>query len=160
GILTTEHGTVTVPTISLEEDACRIIKNSPTETIYRLDRLGIPLVEIATGPEIKDPDHAKEVAEALGMLIRSTGRAKRGLGTIRQDVNVSIVGGTRIEIKGAQDLKLIPTLVAYEALRQKTLLEIKDELISRKAPEPAPVVEDLTHIFAKTESTVIKNALA
>lgn len=160
GLLTTEHGTVTIPTVSLEEDACRIIKNSYSEAIYRLDRLGIPLVEIATGPEIKDPDHAKEVAEALGMLLRSTGRAKRGLGTIRQDVNVSIIGGTRIEIKGAQDLKLIPTLVAYEALRQRTLLEIKDELASRKITDVTTKVEDLTHIFAKTESTVLKNALA
>jgi glutamyl-tRNA(Gln) amidotransferase subunit E len=158
GILTTAHGAVTIPTISLEEDACRIIKHTPTETIYRLDRLGIPLVEIATGPEIKDPDHAKEVAEALGMLLRSTGRAKRGLGTIRQDVNVSIVGGTRIEIKGAQDLKLIPVIVAYEALRQKTLIEIRDELV-KKASELNPKLEDITHIMAKSESAVIKNAL-
>jgi len=158
GILTTAHGTVTIPTVSVEEDASRIIKNTPTETLYRLDRLGIPLVEIATGPEIKDPDHCKEVAEAIGMMLRSTGRAKRGLGTIRQDVNVSIAGGTRIEIKGAQDLKLLPTLVAYEALRQKTLLEIKDELA--KIKEISPSIEDVTHIFAKSESAVIKSALA
>lgn len=159
GLLTTAHGAVTIPSISLEEDACRIIKNTPMETIYRLDRLGIPLVEIATGPDIKDPDHAKEVAEALGLLIRSTGRAKRGLGTIRQDVNVSIAGGTRIEIKGAQDLKLIPTIVAYEALRQKTLIEIMGELGKRGAGEIRAVIDNVTHIFAKSDSAVIKNAL-
>ncbi|HSU73213.1 MAG TPA: Glu-tRNA(Gln) amidotransferase subunit GatE [Candidatus Binatia bacterium] len=158
GILTTAHGTVTIPSVSLEEDACRIIKNSPTETIYRLDRLGIPLIEIATGPEIKDPDHCKEVAEALGLLIRSTGRAKRGLGTIRQDVNVSIAGGTRIEIKGAQDLKLLPTLVAYEAVRQKTLIELMGELGKRGAGEIRAVIDNVTHIFAKSASAVIKNA--
>lgn len=157
GVIKTEHGTVTVPTVSLEEDACRIIKNTPEQTLYRLDRLGIPLIEIGTGPDIVDPDHAKEVSEALGLLIRCTGRAKRGLGTIRQDVNVSIKGGTRIEIKGAQDLKMIPTLVAYEALRQKTLLEIRDELKERKASVGTP--EDITHILEKSTSTVIKKAL-
>ncbi|MBI4151280.1 Glu-tRNA(Gln) amidotransferase subunit GatE, partial [Candidatus Woesearchaeota archaeon] len=159
GVLTTEHGTVTIPTISLEEDASRIIKNSPTDTLYRLDRLGIPLIEIGTGPEIKDPDHCKEVAEALGLLLRATGRAKRGLGTIRQDVNVSIAGGTRIEIKGAQDLKLVPTLVAYEVVRQKSLLELKDELVKRNVSFDSSV-ENLTHILAPSTSTVIKNALA
>ncbi|MBI4144926.1 Glu-tRNA(Gln) amidotransferase subunit GatE [Candidatus Woesearchaeota archaeon] len=160
GTLTTPHGTVTIPTISLEEDACRIIKHTNDETVYRLDRLGIPLIEIATGPEIKDPDHCKEAAEALGLLLRSTGKAKRGLGTIRQDVNVSIVGGTRIEIKGAQDLKLLPTLVAYEALRQKTLLEIKDELIKRGVKDITTTSQDVTKHFAKSESAVIKGALA
>ncbi len=159
GTLTTEHGTVTIPTISLEEDASRIIRNSQSETLYRLDRLGIPLIEIGTGPEIKDSEHCREVAEALGLLIRATGRAKRGLGTIRQDVNVSIVGGTRVEIKGAQDLKLLPTLVAYEVVRQKSLLELKEELLKRKVAFDSSV-EDLTHILAPSTSTVIKNALA
>lgn len=158
GTLKTEHGTITIPTISLEEDACRIIKNTPEQTLYRLDRLGIPLIEIGTGPDIVDPDHAKEVSEALGLLIRSTGRAKRGLGTIRQDVNVSIKGGTRIEIKGAQDLKMIPTLVAYEALRQKTLLEIRDELKKRKAKIHEEQF-DITHILEKSNSAVIKKSL-
>ncbi len=159
GTLTTEHGTVTIPTISLEEDASRIIKNSPTNTLYRLDRLGIPLIEIGTGPEIKDPDQCKEVAEALGMILRSTGRVKRGLGTIRQDVNVSIAGGVRVEIKGAQDLKLLPTLVAYEVLRQKTLLELKDELVKRKASVSSKI-ENVTHILAAVDSAVIKSALS
>jgi len=159
GSLTTAHGTVSIPTINIEEDACRIIKHSSTKSLYRLDRLGIPLVEIATGPEIKDPDHAKEVAEALGMIVRSTGFAKRGLGTIRQDVNVSIKDGTRIEVKGAQDLKMIPTTVAYEVLRQKTLLEIKESLSVRRVKEVSSDTEDVSHILAKSESTVIKNAL-
>lgn len=159
GTLTTAHGTVSIPTISIEEDACRIIKHSSTETLYRLDRLGIPLVEIATGPEIKDPDQAKEVAEALGMIVRSTGFAKRGLGTIRQDVNVSIKGGNRIEIKGAQDLRMIPTTVAYEVLRQKTLLEIKESLSVRRVKEVSSDTEDVSHILAKSESTVLQNAL-
>lgn len=159
GTLTTPHGTVTIPTISLEEDACRIIKRTNDETVYRLDRLGIPLIEIATGPEIKDPDQCKEVAEALGLLLRSTGKAKRGLGTIRQDVNVSISGGTRIEIKGAQDLKLLPTLVAYEVVRQKTLLEIRDELNKRKTRSAVPRISNLTDLFTKSESAVIKGAL-
>ena len=83
------------------------------------------MIEIATEPDIKDKEHLRETAEKLGLILRSTGRAMRGIGTIRQDVNVSIEGGARVEIKGAQDLKLLPLLVENEVKRQEGLLEIK-----------------------------------
>lgn len=119
---------VGVDTLCLEEDAARIIKRDANQDIYRLDRLGIPLIEIATAPDMHTPIEVKEVAAFIGMLLRSTGKVKRGLGTIRQDVNVSIAGGERAEIKGVQDLKLIDTVVELEALRQLNMLKLREEM--------------------------------
>lgn len=145
-----------IPTICLEEDAARIIKKEGNRTWYRLDRLGIPLVEIGTDPDISTPPEAKEVAEKLGMLLRATGKVKRGLGTIRQDVNVSIGGGERIEIKGVQTLNDIPGLVENEVLRQERLIEIKEELKRRRFKEFAPEILDVSSLFEKTEAKIIK----
>jgi len=129
---------VGVPTISVEEDAAKDIekgvdKDGRRFTVFRLDRLGIPLIEIGTDPDITSPSMCKDAAEKIGMILRSTGKVARGLGTIRQDVNVSVRGGARIEIKGAQDLKMVPTLVDYEARRQLALLEIRDNLLKKRA---------------------------
>jgi glutamyl-tRNA(Gln) amidotransferase subunit E len=119
---------VDVDTLCLEEDAARIIKREAGQDVYRLDRLGVPLIEIATGPDMHTPKEVKEVAAFIGMLLRSTGKVKRGLGTIRQDVNVSIAGGDRAEIKGVQDLRLIDTVVELEALRQVNMLQLREEM--------------------------------
>ena len=119
---------VHIDTLCLEEDAARIIKQDKEQDIYRLDRLGVPLIEIATAPDMHTPLEVKEVAAFIGMLLRSTGKVKRGLGTIRQDVNVSIVCGSRAEIKGVQDLKLIDTVVEFEALRQLNMLNLREEM--------------------------------
>jgi glutamyl-tRNA(Gln) amidotransferase subunit E len=118
-----------VDTLCLEEDAARIIKRETGQDIYRLDRLGVPLIEIATGPDMHNPKDVKEVAAFIGMLLRSTGKVKRGLGTIRQDVNVSIANGARAEIKGVQDLRLIDTVVELEALRQFNMLRLREEML-------------------------------
>ncbi|MBR9693303.1 Glu-tRNA(Gln) amidotransferase subunit GatE [Candidatus Woesearchaeota archaeon] len=126
---------VGVQTLCLEEDACKIVERKADEDVYNLSRLGIPLVELATDPDITTPDMAKDVAAEIGMLLRSTGACKRGLGTIRQDLNVSIKGGTRVEIKGAQDLKMLPTLTENEARRQEGLLKMKKELQQRGLTE-------------------------
>ena len=111
GFIETSEGKVRVDNISLEEDACKIISENKHEKVYRLDKLGIPLIEIGTAPDIKTPQQCLETAKKLGMLLRSLPGVKRGLGTIRQDVNISIKGGNRIEVKGFQDLKRIPQLV-------------------------------------------------
>jgi len=158
GSIDTSCGKVGMETICLEEEAARIVDDRGDEVVYSLDRLGIPLVEICTSPDIVSPQHAREVAQRLGMILRSTGRVKRGLGTIRQDVNVSIRDGARVEIKGVQDLNLIETIVAVEANRQHLLLQIRDELVGREATVPDRVA-DVTGIFAATESKVIKSAL-
>jgi len=118
GKLKTSKGIVRIPSICLEEEAAQKLSETKDSTNYSLDRLGIPLIEIATEPDIKDNDHAKETAEKLGMILRSTGKVKRGIGTIRQDVNISIKGKNRVEIKGFQDLKTIPIVIEKEVKRQ------------------------------------------
>ncbi|MGD2072048.1 MAG: Glu-tRNA(Gln) amidotransferase subunit GatE [Candidatus Thorarchaeota archaeon] len=163
GKLQVEGKTIGIQAISLEEDAARKIAedNKRNTVTYRLDRLGIPLIEIATDPDIRTPSQAEDVALALGLLLRSTGKVKRGIGTIRQDVNVSIKGGAITEIKGLQQLDLLSSVVEYEALRQERLLKIRDELLHRGInpdmieDEPA----DVSDIFVETESKVIKQVL-
>ncbi|MHA1791429.1 MAG: Glu-tRNA(Gln) amidotransferase subunit GatE [Promethearchaeota archaeon] len=117
--------------ICLEEDSARRITQKGNEITFRLDRLGIPLVEIATSPDIHDPQEAKEAAARLGLLLRSTGRVRRGLGVTRQDINVSIKKGARIEIKGVQKLDWMPLLVEREAMRQLNLIHLREQLESR-----------------------------
>ena len=95
GYLDTKYGKVGIQNVNLEEDAARRIAEDKDSVTFRLDRLGIPLIEIGTAPDIKTPEQGKELAEKIGMLLRSTGKVMRGLGTIRQDLNVSIAGGTR-----------------------------------------------------------------
>ncbi len=138
--------------VCLEEDAARKSGGSDAEVIYRLDRLGIPLIEIATGPEITSGAEARAVAEEIGAIVRSTRRVRRGLGTIREDLNVSIEGGHRIEIKGVQELRLIEQYVEGEAARQSVLLGIRDELRRRNAPPVANVATDVTDGFADVTS--------
>ena len=119
GFIETSLGKVRIPTICLEEEAAQKLKEDKESVTYKLDRLGIPLIEIGTEPDIKNAEHAKEVAAQLGMILRSTERVKRGLGTIRQDVNVSIKGHPRIEIKGFQDLRSIVKTIGNEVKRQQ-----------------------------------------
>ena len=118
GHINTLQGIVKIPTICLEEEAAQKIEESNEFVRYRLDRLGIPLIEIATSADIKSPEHAKEVAGHIGMVLRSVEGVKRGIGTIRQDVNISIKDGARTEIKGFQDLRSIPKVIEYEVGRQ------------------------------------------
>jgi|TARA_Y100000310_G_C20651310_1_gene799578 Glu-tRNA(Gln) amidotransferase subunit E-like FAD-binding protein len=118
GFIQTSLGKVSIPLICLEEEAAKKLEEGKEFVKYRLDRLGIPLIEIATGTEIQTPEHAKETASMIGMILRSVDGIKRGLGTIRQDVNVSIEKGARVEVKGFQDLKSIPKVINYEIERQ------------------------------------------
>ncbi len=153
---------VPIETVVVEEDASRKIGEEGLRIRYRLDRLGIPLIEIATGPVIKSPEQAKDVALAIGRLLRLTGKVKRGLGTIRQDLNVSIRDGAKTEIKGVQRLDLIPKVVEYEALRQVRLLEIREELKKRGVTEADLNVEpvDVSSVFKATGSKIIKRILS
>ena len=113
-----------IETICIEEEAAQRVKDD----IFSLDRLGIPLVEITTSPCMHTPEDVQQVAEYIGMVLRSTGEVKRGLGTIRQDVNISIKDGARVEIKGVQDLDLIAEVVRREVQRQQSLLQSTTEL--------------------------------
>jgi Glu-tRNA(Gln) amidotransferase subunit E-like FAD-binding protein len=135
GYFETSKGRVNVPTICLEEEAAQKTETGKDFVRYRLDRLGIPLIELGTDASIKDPEHAKEAASYLGMVLRSVEGVKRGLGTIRQDLNVSIVGHPRVEIKGFQELRSIPKTIEIEAKRQLSELRLgkKPEQHVRKA---------------------------
>lgn len=151
-----------IQTLCLEEDAARKIAEEESKVVYRLDRLGIPLVEIATAPDITDPEEAMRVALKLGQLVRLTGHAKRGLGTIRQDLNVSIRNGAKVEIKGIQHLYMIPRVIELEALRQLRLLEIKEEL-EKRGVSPTDLKDeiiDVTDVFKETSSKIIRKALS
>lgn len=120
GYVETSEGKVGIESICLEEDSARKVKTEKDKVYYTLDRLGIPLIEIATSPDIKSPEQAKEAALKIGGVLRSC-KVKRGLGTIRQDVNVSIRGENRVELKGMQDMKTFVGTVENEVKRQKEL---------------------------------------
>ena len=155
--------TIPMQAASLEEDAAR--KTGTTDngkTIrYRIDRLGIPLIEVATAPVIYSPKEAQEVAFAIGRILRDTRKVMRGLGTIRQDLNVSIPNGALIEIKGVQELELISTVVEYEVQRQLGLISVKEELAKRGITEQALTEDfvDVSSIFKDTKCKVIKKAV-
>ena len=158
GEISTSEGPVGIEDMLLEEESCQRVEETDDGVRFSLDRLGIPLVEIGTKPDIRSPEQALEAAERIGMLLRSTGKVKRGLGTIRQDVNVSIADGARIELKGVQSLDDIDDLVRNEVRRQVELVDIAAELNERDASVGDP--KDVTEVFDGTESGVIGGALA
>lgn len=159
GELETSKGKIGIPLIAIEEESSGIVETKKEKTVYRLDRLGIPLVEITTTPDIKDGKHLREVAEKIGMILRATGKVARGLGTVRQDVNISTEEGARVELKGAQDLKMLPTLIEYEVKRQEKLVEIIKELKKKKAYPVKSKTVELTDIFGDTESKLVKKEI-
>ena len=158
GYVETEYGDVTIETLGLEEDAARRIGEEDGKIVFRLDRLGIPLAEITTSPDMHHPLQVKAVAYQLGQILRSTS-VKRGLGTIRQDLNISIKEGSRIEVKGVQDLDLMPTIVENEVQRQLNLIDISKQLQERGACVEEEII-DVTKYLENTESKVIQNSLA
>jgi len=133
GFIETKDGRVGIATICLEEDAARIIDKE--KGIFRLDRLGIPLVEIATEADIRNPSQAKEAALMIGEILRKV-KVKRGLGTIRQDVNLSVAGGKRIELKGFQDIRNIERAIEIEVQRQEALVETGKSVAEVRAVNP------------------------
>jgi len=157
GVVETDDGPVRVADLMLEEESCKRVAETDDGVRFSLDRLGIPLVEIGTKPDIATPEQAREAAERIGMLLRSTGQVKRGLGTIRQDVNVSIAEGARVEVKGVQSLDDIDDIVRNEVRRQVELLEIATELGEREAA--VGEARDVTDVFEDTDSGVVGGAL-
>ena len=150
-----------IQSICLEEDAAKNLGDKGIIRKFGLERLGIPLVEIATEPFEVEPQHIKKIALALGRILRSTKKVKRGLGSIRQDVNVSIKeGGVVIEVKGVQQLDQIEKVVEYEAKRQQGLLEISKELQKRNwIHDKENDRKDITELFTKCKSKIIQSAI-
>ena len=155
--------TIPIQALSLEEDAARKTgtENEGKTIRYRIDRLGIPLIEVTTGPVIYSPMEAQEVAFAIGRILRDTGKVMRGLGTIRQDLNVSLPNGALIEIKGVQELELISKVIEYEVQRQLGLISVKEELAKRgvKTEDLKQEFVDVSDIFRETKCKVIKKAI-
>ena len=152
--LETSQGLVKINQLNLEEDSCSVKKKEGNTVTYSLSRLGVPLLEIGTDPSLKNPEHVKEAALKLGTLLRSF-NVKRGIGTIRQDVNISISGGARIEVKGWQDIKKLEDLVKNEVLRQYNLLEFKKELSKKGLRKFKRDRLEATETFKNTKSKII-----
>lgn len=187
GTLETSSDPVGISVLCLEEDSARKLDTYATDTgecvIYNLDRLGLPLIEIATDPDVKTPEHAKETSIALGRTLRQTRRVRRGLGSIRQDLNVSIACGDRIEIKGCQDLNWIPRIIKLEMARQLHFYRLANTLrgqlslpalpsdrrlddasieasVRDKVAQALPLqLTDVTEVFADCESKMVVNGL-
>ncbi|MBU2104813.1 MAG: Glu-tRNA(Gln) amidotransferase subunit GatE [Nanoarchaeota archaeon] len=142
GYVESEFGKVGINAVILEEDAARIIEKKGDKTVYKLDRLGIPLIEVVTAPDIKTPEQAKEVGLMIGQILRSC-KVRRGIGTIRQDVSVSIKGGERIEMKGVQEPKLIIPTINYELERQMNLVKNKKSVPEVRRGNPDAITSFL-----------------
>ena len=149
---------VGVQSVTLEEDAARIMGEDGSFRRYALDRLGVPLVEVALEPFTGTPEMVGELALRLGRALRSTGRVARGLGTIRQDLNVSLRGGKVVEVKGVQKLNLVRKVVAYEVARQLGLAELAARLKGRGGRVRCSV-HDATGALSATASKVLRRAI-
>jgi len=164
GFLEVEGVRVGIQSVCLEEDAARIINEDKKEDenkAYSLDRLGIPLIEIALEPISNSPIFVTNVAQTVGRLLRSTKKVTRGLGSIRQDVNISTEDGPVVEVKGVQQLSQLPLVIEYERMRQDALNQIANELKKRKIDESSFIdnVTDVTQLLSKSYSKVVKKIL-
>jgi glutamyl-tRNA(Gln) amidotransferase subunit E len=162
GELEVEGKKIPIEHISVEEDAARKTGQEGSIIRYRIDRLGIPLIEVATAPVIYTQEEAEKTALAIGRILRATGRVRRGLGTIRQDLNVSIRDGALIEIKGVQELELVSKSIQSEVQRQLSLLKIRDELLKKREVRVESIQDnlvDVSSIFKQTMCRVLRRAI-
>lgn len=153
---------VGVQSICLEEDASKVLGEGNGGRRYGLDRLGVPLVEIALEPVTGKPEEIMQVAFTLGRLLRASKRVARGLGSIRQDVNVSIMGGAVVEVKGVQQLDQLIKVVEHETARQHGLVIIAEKLKEKGADEKSvgDRIEDVTGTMSKSQSKVVKKIMS
>ncbi len=152
GSFRTDSKNIGITSVTLEEEACKKVREDGSKVVYSLDRLGIPLIEIATDPDIRSPKEAREVAQSIGLAVRQSGMIRREASSIRQDLNVSIRGGNRVEIKGVQSLSQIEKVLAKEIERQESLVEIAG-ILKNRAVSADLRLEDLTSsdFFKKSE---------
>ncbi len=152
---------VGVQSICLEEDASKVLGDDRQARKYGLDRLGVPLVEIALEPVTGAPDEVMQVALTLGRLLRASKRVARGLGSIRQDVNVSIMGGAVVEVKGVQQLDQLIKVIEHEGTRQHGLVLIAQKLKERgvDVSKVGDRIEDVTDVLAKAQSKIVRSII-
>jgi len=147
--------------LGLEEDSCREVSDVGHNRTYITDRLSIPLIETVTEAEIRTPEEAAAVGQVIRALTRCTGKVRTGIGAARQDVNVSVTGGTRVEIKGVPRIPTFVALTHYEALRQRALLDIRDGLLSRGVtPETfKPTIHEVSSVVKQTHFGPVRSAV-
>ena len=141
---------LSITQVSVEEDSCREVSDNGHLVVWRTDRLGIPLIETVTGPDLRTPEEVVEAILLIGRVCRSTGHVRVGMGASRQDINVSVRGGRRVEIKGVPQAWWARGLVHCEAIRQVNLLQLRDELHKRGLKEANDLVMpnfDVTNLF-------------
>jgi len=149
---------VPITYINLEEDAAPAVSEESGTVTYRLNRLGVPLVEIGTG--LLEGFTAKEIEDIafqIGMICRSTGKVKRGIGTIRQDVNISIKQGDRVELKGVQELNMLAKIIDGEIERQTSLIEIKNYLRKKGVRKIALHLENVNEELRNSKSKILRS---
>lgn len=158
GEIPLRHKKIRLIQLSLEEDSCREVSDIGHTRIYRTDRLGMPLIETVTYPDMVNPDEVKEACDYIRFLNRSTGKVRTGIGAGREDVNVSCRGGSRVEIKGVAHTRWIPALTHNECFRQWALLAIRAELLGRvKDPDHWKIrFEHFEYDLLKTKYEPIK----
>ena len=159
GSLEVNGKNIGVQAICLEEDAAKLLKDEQNQRNYSLDRLGVPLVEIALEPVSAKPSEVKEIALTLGRLLRATRMVKRGIGSIRQDVNISVMNSGVVEVKGVQQLDQLEKIIDYEAKRQYGLILIAEKLKKLSITISNEDVFDITEVLKDCESKIIQNAL-
>ena len=160
GFLDVEGQKIGVQSICLEEDAAKLLDDRENEREFSLERLGIPLVEIALEPVSAGPSEMRKIALSLGRLLRTTKMVTRGLGSIRQDVNVSVAGSGVVEVKGVQQLDQLEKVVEYEAKRQHGLILISEKLKKLKLEKiTSNDIFDITDLMEKCKSKIIQKAI-
>jgi glutamyl-tRNA(Gln) amidotransferase subunit E len=159
GSITVDGVEVGVQSLTLEEDSARILGEDSGARHFALDRLGVPLVEITLDPVTGTPDWVEGIALHLGRSLRSTGRVARGLGSIRQDLNVSVMGGNVVEVKGVQKLNLLSRVLRYEVSRQIGLVRIAEALRKKKVTRIRASEKDVSTLLGHTESKVLQKAI-
>ena len=150
---------LSITQVTVEEDSCREVSDQGHLIVWRTDRLGMPLIETVTGPDLRTPDEVEEAILLIGRVCRSTGHVRVGMGASRQDVNVSVRGGRRVEIKGVPRAHWAPALVHCEAVRQVNLLKLRDELHTRgfKTEQDLDFThEEVTDIFRDSQLTTLR----
>jgi glutamyl-tRNA(Gln) amidotransferase subunit E len=162
GVLPFKGRDLTVTHLSIEEDSCREVTDKGHRIVWRTDRLGMPLTETVTGPELVTPEEVRDAILLCGLVARSTGRVRTGMGASRQDVNVSVRGGQRVEIKGVPKAGYAVKLVHNEGIRQVNLLRLRDELHRRgmRTPEDIRVAAfDATDLFHDIDLGFMRRAI-
>jgi len=132
GYLYLEHGgerkKIRISRIHLEEDPGRLvhlgsIDHSPY-TLVDYNRSGIALLEIVTAPDIRSPREARIFLQKLRSILEHLGIFDGSLeGSMRCDANISLAGGTRVEVKNISSFKEVERALSFEITRQKGLLE-------------------------------------